>query len=86
MSVQVKVSKYCEGVDGSVDCFDIGDKAVIRNAINPEDNGLIVVIDSEMKLHKDAPLSGRVYEVIFSNGYGRVAVSAHKLFPIIDAG
>jgi len=80
------VSKYCEDVDGSMDCFDIGDKAVIRNAINPKDNGLEVIIDSEIKLHKDAPLSGKVYEVIFCDGSGRFAVSAHKLFPVIGAG
>lgn len=85
MPVQVKVSKYCEGVDGSIGCFDIGDKAVIKNADNPQNNGLVVVIDSELMKRKDAPPPWLVYEVIFSNGYGRIAVSANKLFPIIDA-
>lgn len=86
MSVRVKVSKYSEGVNGSMDCFEIGDKAVIRNADNPKNNGLVVIIDSELMKHEDAPPPGLVYEVIFSNEYGRISVSAEKLFPVLDAG
>ena len=85
MLPKVKVSKYCDGVNGSMDCFEIGDKAVIKNADHPENNGLVVIIDSELMHHDDAPYPGLVYEVIFSNGYGRAAVSADKLYPIIEA-
>jgi len=85
MSVQIKVSKYCEGVSGADDCFEIGDKALLKASM-PENHDCVVIIDSELRVHKDAPKDGKVYEVIFCDGSRRWAVSAYQLFPIINAG
>ena len=79
MAIQIKMSKYCKGVTGADNCFEIGDRAKIT------DNNEIVIIDSRLMEHEDAPNGNKgklVYEVIFKDG-SRFAVSAYKLEPIL---
>ena len=81
-NVTVKVSKYTPEVNGSMNCFLIGDRALLKATI-PGNQDKEVIIDSELMAHEQAP-RGLCYEVIFCDGSGKFAVDAYQLFPIID--
>ena len=74
----VLLSKYATYTPGELYHIDIGDRARLHSVSGRPST--IVVVDSELRFHPDAPDEGWVYEVVFTEyDRARVAVAARQL-------